>query len=95
MPERRHFAGGKITVYLSRHRSLPALARGVLAYLTGRLKNERDVERIETAGVVLHAARRREVEAMIDGESLRLPLPLELRVRPAALRVLFCGKEEG
>ncbi|MFC7338276.1 diacylglycerol/lipid kinase family protein [Haloferula chungangensis] len=88
IPKRTGLNEGRMTLYLSHHRSLFSLSRGVLAYLLGQLKVEKDIERVSTMGVTLGARRRRELCVMIDGEILNLPLPLDIRVKPAALAVL-------
>lgn len=93
LPRRRVLDGGRMMLYLSRHHGLLAMTRGALAYLTGMLRADRDIERIETKEVELTVRRLRELDVTIDGELLRLPLPLTLRVRPGALKVLKVGGE--
>jgi diacylglycerol kinase family enzyme len=89
MPKRKSLVGGKLSVYVSRHQSFAAFARGLTAYLLGRLNSDREVERVETGALVLDARRRRSIPVMIDGEPVRLSLPIEVRVRPGALAVLI------
>lgn len=88
MPRRAELASGTLTIYLSRHRTLLALTRGSLAYLFGLLNTERDIRQIQTCGVRLRVKNRRSLAVMIDGEILDLKLPLELNIRPRALKVL-------
>lgn len=88
IPKRTAIAAGKLTVYLSRHQTRLALGRGALAYLLGRMDQERDIEKIATAGVTIDARRRRHLTMMIDGEIVRPELPIRFQIRRAALRVL-------
>ncbi len=88
IPKRVKLTDGEMTVYISRHRGLFGLARASLAYLFGMLRMESQLERVRTRGVRIGERRRNELLMMIDGEILRLPLPLEIRVRERALKVL-------
>lgn len=95
IPKRSGLSEGLATAYISRHRSLPALARGSLAYVLGRLSAERDLERIQTGSeLVLDARGRRRLPVMIDGEVEVMELPIRARLRKAALTVLRPGEEE-
>ena len=88
IPKRTAIAEGKLTVYLSRHQTLLALGRGALAYLLGRMDQERDIEKITTSGVTIDARRRNRLTMMIDGEFVRPELPVRFQIRRQALRVL-------
>lgn len=88
IPKRTQLSEGLMTVYLSKHRSLPGVIRASLAYLIGRLKSEKDLQRLQTTSLRLAIKNKDQLLLMIDGEIVRLPLPLNLRIRSQALTVL-------
>lgn len=88
IPKRTKLAEGMMTVYLSKHQSLPGMIRASLAYLFGMLRMEKDLRRIHTSAVRIEEPDQTELLTRIDGEIVRLPLPLDIEVRKKALKVL-------
>lgn len=88
IPKRMSMDGGRIGVYVSRHRSALALARGMAAYVLGLMEREPGLEHFHATHLTITSGRRHRLAASIDGEILDISLPLRLDLRPKALRVL-------
>lgn len=88
LPKRASLDGGFFTVYLSSHKTRLGMVRSFLAWILGRWKQDREVTRLQTTELEIHARRKRTLPVMMDGEVERLPLPLRITLRPGALQVL-------
>jgi diacylglycerol kinase family enzyme len=88
MPVRTDFASGKMTAYIGRQRTAAAAMRGMVDYVFGRQELNPELTIVNAAGLELRVRGRRHLAAMIDGEILRLRLPLRLVIRPRHLHVL-------
>jgi diacylglycerol kinase family enzyme len=88
VPARTDFTAGTMTAYIGRQRHAGAALRGMLDYIFGRQEENAELTMFQTAGLELRARRRRHLPVMIDGEILRVALPLRLAVRPGHLHVL-------
>ena len=75
-------------MYLSKHRTLPALFRAIIAYVFGMLKSDSEMEIIETTTLILTSRRTHELHASIDGEILKVRLPLKFTIKQRVLLVL-------
>ncbi|MBB5351771.1 diacylglycerol kinase family enzyme [Haloferula luteola] len=91
IPRRQIMDGGTLGIYLSHHRTLPSLVRGMFAYLFGLMEKEPELELLRSRGLTLTSGRRRTLPASLDGEILDIELPLRLDLRPGALHVLRPG----
>ncbi len=88
LPQRASLDAGHFTVYISTHRTRLGLLRSFLAYVLGRWKEDREVARLQTRELEIHARRKRALPVMMDGEVERLMLPLRITLRPRALQVI-------
>lgn len=88
LPQRESLDAGYFTIYLSSHRTRLGMVRSFFAWLFGRWKQDREVVRLQTSSLEIHARRKRTLPVMMDGEVERLPLPLRLTLQPRALKVL-------
>ena len=88
IPQRTSMDGGFFTVYLSRHRTRWGLVLSFLKWILGRWKQDREVTRVQTTELEIHARRKRVLPVMMDGEVQRVPLPLKIKIQPKALSVL-------
>lgn len=96
LPRRTSLDAGHFTVYISRHRTRLGLLRSLVAYFFGRWKEDREVTRLQTTELEIHARRKRTLPVMMDGEVEKLALPLRITLRPGALQVIApqTGTEE-
>ena len=88
VPARTDFTSAKLTGYIGRQRSSAAALRGMLDYIFGRQEENPDLTMFQTSQLELRAGHRRYLTVMLDGEILRLALPLRLVIRPRHLQVL-------
>lgn len=88
LPRKTSLDQGFLTAYVSGHQTLGAIGRGALAYLFGRVRRDPGLLELRARELTVRARRRKSLPIMIDGEILREHLPLVLRIRPAALRLL-------
>ncbi len=88
LPQRSGLNGGFFTVYVSRHRTRLGMLRSFIAWIIGRWKQDREVMRLQTSELTIHARKKRTLLVMMDGEVERLPLPLRITLRPGVLNVL-------
>ena len=88
IPKRISNASGTMGIYLSRHRSLASLIRGVLAYVFGFLRQEPELELLHATDLRINTRRHVTLPVSLDGEILDLPLPIQLKIQPRALQVL-------
>jgi YegS/Rv2252/BmrU family lipid kinase len=78
---------GSLTLYVLRHLSVGDVLRLALEMLLGTWRQDEALE-IEDVSAITIRTRRKRVKAMIDGEVETLTVPLNFRIRPAALTVL-------
>ncbi len=88
IPQRTSLDAGYFTVYLSRHRTRWGMVRSFLAWTFVRWRQDREVTRVQTTELEIHAKRKRVLPVMMDGEVQRVPLPLHIKIKPRALSVL-------
>lgn len=88
LPQRTSLNAGHFTVYVSTHRTRLGLLRSFLAYVLGRWKEDREVKRLQTTELEIHARRKRVLPVMMDGEVEKLELPLRITLRPGVLQVI-------
>lgn len=88
IPRRASLNAGYFTVYLSRHRTRFGMFRSFLAWVLGFWKEDREVSRLQTTELEIHARRQRTLPIMMDGEVERLRLPLKITLRPGVLKIL-------
>ena len=95
VPRRESLSTGHCTVYTSRHRSRWSVLRVAARYLLGRARNDPDLEILSVNALELTIGGKRSVLAAIDGEIVRLKVPITLRLQRKGLTVLKPeGKEE-
>jgi diacylglycerol kinase family enzyme len=87
IPSRTDFCSGKLTAYIGKHQKPASALRGILDYAFGRLEQDPELEIISTR-MTLRAAWRRSCSIMLDGEILRLPFPIEMRILHKHLNVI-------
>jgi diacylglycerol kinase family enzyme len=81
--------GGRLWVYLSRARGPGGVLRLALRTLMNRLEQTHDFEALSTRRLEVEDRRRwRGLATALDGEVVELVSPLEMKIRPRALRVL-------
>lgn len=88
IPARTDFRSGKLTAYLGTHRHPSEALRGILDYTLGRHEQNPGVQLVTASHMTLRAARRTSCKVMLDGEILRMPFPIHLRILPGHLKVL-------
>ncbi len=90
IPRRTDWAAGHLTAYISGHSNPWQFIRAGFAYLRGRWKDEQHLTTLEADQLTIDHPRRRALTAMLDGEIVELSLPVEIRLRHAALNI-FAG----
>lgn len=88
VPQRTSLDGGFCTLYVSRHLSRWGLSRSVLSWILGRWEQDREITIFRARHLRIDVRRHRQVPVMLDGETVRLPLPLEVKLWPQALAYL-------
>jgi diacylglycerol kinase family enzyme len=88
VPARTDFRSGTMTGYIGTHRKASSAVRAMLDYLLGRLEENSELEVIKARSLELNAYGKKQCTVMLDGEILRLPLPLRLEILPERLLVL-------
>ncbi|MDQ8192179.1 diacylglycerol/lipid kinase family protein [Roseibacillus persicicus] len=88
IPRRENLASGKLFTYISEHLTRAQLWKLSLDFLTGRLFSTEGMTVLDCEELTLNAGKRSQIPAMIDGEIVRLQLPCQIRVEPAALSIL-------
>lgn len=79
---------GRLGVYISRHQGRLGLLRLLGELLAGRWDRDPDIIRSAVPSLTVRVSGEGPVEIMNDGEFLRIPSPLEYRIRPRALRII-------
>ncbi len=88
IPHRVRLDGGFFTVYIAKHRTRLAVLRSFAAWLIGRWKDDRELFHFQASSLEISVKGRRRLPVMRDGELARMDLPLRVRLRPKAVRVL-------
>jgi diacylglycerol kinase family enzyme len=88
VPKRANLASGRCTIYTSRHRSRASVVLAALRYLLGRARTDPELDIASAREVALEIRGTRAVPAAIDGEILRLNVPITIELLPRALTVL-------
>lgn len=88
IPARTDFRSGKLTAYIGKHRRPAEALRGILDYTLGRHEQNPGLQLVSASHITLRASRRRSCKVMLDGEIMRLPFPIHLRILPGHLNVL-------
>ncbi len=79
--------GGKLTMYISKHRSGWGMARAVARAVIGRWDGDPEMAKLTGSSFVIHAKSRRKRLAN-DGEISKFDTPLRYEILPRALTVL-------
>ncbi len=87
MGQRGALNAGKLSVFVTHHRSRIGLLALAARALVGRLDEASEFDSFQARQLTLQC-RRAELEAGLDGELVRLRSPLRFRIRPGALSVL-------
>lgn len=85
--KRDRLDGGKLSVYVTRDVSRLKLCWFALRALTGKLRDEKDFDALETTALKVFTSGRH-VRISADGEIDKLDIPLLYSIRPKALRVM-------
>lgn len=88
IPARTDFCSGTLTAYVGTQESAASALRGILDYTLGRQEKNPELQVFQTTSLTLRAARRRHCRVMLDGEILRLKLPIQMKILPLHLKVL-------
>lgn len=88
VPARTDFQSGTLTAYIGTQKTAAAAIRGMLDYLLGRQDQNPELIILTASSMELRAANRKHCTVMLDGEILRLPLPIHLEIMPSHLKVL-------
>jgi diacylglycerol kinase family enzyme len=87
MLERERLDGGRLAVYISRHRTGWHVVSGIVRALLGRFRSDPDVIHFDAQAVVVES-KRRMIKLSNDGEVETMETPLRYTIRPQALSVL-------
>lgn len=88
VPSRTDFRSGTMTAYIGTHKTAAAAIRGMLDYVLGRHEQNAELQILKARSIELRALRRKHCTVMLDGEILRLNLPIHLDILPGHLLVL-------
>jgi len=88
VPARTGFHSGTLTAYLGTQKRAREAVRAMLDFIAGRHEGNPSLEIVVASEMTLSAEGRDHLKAMLDGEILRLPLPLKLKILPGHLKVL-------
>jgi len=89
---RKRLDGGKLSLYFIHRDGRWGVTLLMMHTITGRLRQWQDFEEVDTEEITIETKRRRLFVA-IDGEVVRLPVPLIYRALPKALRVIVPSSE--
>lgn len=90
LPSRACLNAGILTAYVSTHRRVGNLLQASFAFMTGMWEDDPDIYVEEGHQAVINCARRSSLNAMLDGELIKVRLPLHFKLHPKQLAV-FCG----
>ena len=85
---RSQLDGGKLVVYLSRHRSRLGLVWFSLELLRHHWQTDKRLEVITTSEIMITRRHKKTIHVSNDGEILKLTVPLVYKILPGALKVL-------
>ena len=88
VPARTDFRSGTMTAYIGTHKTAAAAIKGMLDYLLGRHEQNPELHLLKARSIQLQVAHRSHTTVMLDGEILRMKLPLRLDILPGHLLVL-------
>lgn len=88
VPARTDFRSGTMTAYIGTHKTAAAAIRGMFDYILGRHEQNPELHLLKARSIKLQVARRSHCTVMLDGEILRLKLPIHLDILPGHLLVL-------
>ena len=88
VPARTDFRSGTLTAYIGTQRSARAAMRGMLDYVFGRQEKNPELLLFKTATLKLGGGKRKDCAVMLDGEILRMPFPIRMKILPGHLGVL-------
>jgi diacylglycerol kinase family enzyme len=88
VPARTDFRSGTLTGYIGTHRKASSAVRAMLDYLLGRHEENAELKIIKARSLELNARGRKHCTVMLDGEIIRLSLPIRLDILPERLVVL-------
>ncbi len=88
IPKRRSLDAGYFTVYISKHSSQWGMLKSVLMWILGRWNEDREITVIRATELEIDVKRKRRIAVMMDGELEKLILPIRVKLRPKALRVI-------
>lgn len=88
VPARTDFQSGKFTGYIGTHKTSTAALKGLLDYLLGRHEENAELNIIQAQSLEINVAGKTSCNVMLDGEILRLSLPIRMEVLPKSLLVL-------
>ena len=80
--------GGRLAVYVARHRTRLGLVRLMAGLVLGGWQSNAELESLSMTDLTVTSHARRKLKVAIDGEVARLAPPLVYRIRPKALAVL-------
>ena len=80
--------GGKLVIYLSRHRSRLGLMWFSIELLRHHWQHDKRLETITTSGMTITRRHKSTIHVSNDGEILKLTTPLVYKIQPGALKVL-------
>lgn len=78
---------GRLSLYVSHHTGRFGLLRLALSALFGRIRQAKDFDVVCTSEILIET-RHKHMRVATDGEVTVMAMPLQYRIRPAALRVL-------
>lgn len=85
--------GGKLTLYVSKHRSGWGLAKALLRALAGRWHGDPEMAKLTGSEFVIHSRNRR-LRLANDGEIAKFATPLRYEIVPRALTVLTAARAD-
>ncbi len=88
LPSRTRLDRGELGVYILDYQSRLKLLLGFTSLLTGNWSDNPHIKLVRTRRAIINTGRRRSRNVLIDGELLRMKLPLHVRCVPKALRVV-------
>ncbi len=84
---------GRLAIYLANHRTRLGLIRLMVGLALGGWQRDAELESLTLTELTVTSQRRHRLRVAIDGEVIRLMLPLIYRIRPKALTVLAPAPE--
>ncbi|WP_170182113.1 diacylglycerol/lipid kinase family protein [Phreatobacter stygius] len=91
IPRRASLDGGRLAIYAARDNGRLTLMKMAAAILAGRAEDNANIVYHEAPAIRI-GARRRRITVLNDGEIRLLPMPLQFKLMPGALRVLAPGQ---